>query len=120
MTNEILFKGKSVSTREWIYSMTVSKGTIKRKRHLLYMEIDSDLYNQIIPGTLTQFTGITIGENKVFFGDLVKDNSTGKIFEVVWNSGRLSIEPLGQDNEYYNFYYPNFEYIGHKSDFQNF
>ena len=33
---EILFKGKAINTEEWVESMTIAKGTIKRKARSFY------------------------------------------------------------------------------------
>ena len=55
MKREILFKGKSVNTGEWVESMTVAKGTIKRKRDNVFMEIGDNKWVGIEPKSLSQF-----------------------------------------------------------------
>ena len=34
---EILFRAKTINTGEWIQSMTIAKGTIKRKSNCIYI-----------------------------------------------------------------------------------
>ena len=70
MKREILFKGKSVNTGEWFESMTIANGTIKRKRDDVFMEIGENKWIGIHPNSLSQFTGLKIGNTKLFEGDI--------------------------------------------------
>lgn len=72
MKREILFRGKSVITGEWVFSMTLAKGTIKRKFRLFYLQVDDEKWVQVIPETIGQFTGrIDKKGRKIFEGDVV-------------------------------------------------
>jgi hypothetical protein len=70
MSREILFKAKSINTGQWEQSMTLAKGTIKRKAHCTYLEISENKYVGVIPETVSQFTGLSDKDGtKVFEGD---------------------------------------------------
>jgi len=82
---EILFKAKEFNGGEWVESMTLAYGTIKRKRDWLFMQVGDVVYRQIDPKTVCQFI------NR-------KDDKKVKIFEsdkVQINYGRHSLEKKG-------------------------
>jgi uncharacterized phage protein (TIGR01671 family) len=69
---EILFKAKRIDNDEWIESMTIANGTIKRKRDWLFMQIGDDVWKQVNPKTVCQFTGLLDKDgNKIFEGDKI-------------------------------------------------
>jgi hypothetical protein len=69
MKREILFKGKSINTGEWVESMT-----IKRKRDDIFMEIDENKWIGIEPKSLSQFINQKDKNGKkVFEGDYDAD-----------------------------------------------
>lgn len=52
----IKYRGRSVNTNEWVYSETLSSGTIKRKRYNKYLEVDGK-WRGVIPETIGIFLG---------------------------------------------------------------
>jgi len=80
MKREILFKGKSVNTGEWVEGMTIAKGTIKRKKDDVFMEIYENKWIGIEPKTLSQFINQKDKNGKkIFEGDYDADGNC-----VVW------------------------------------
>lgn len=88
---DILFKAKSFDKNEWIESMTIAYGTIKRKRDWLFMQIGDDVWKRVHPDTVCQFV-----KDDLFEGDIVERpehdcqwiKSIGK-YQVVWDNENL-------------------------------
>ena len=55
---DIKFRGKTVNEREWIYSITIANGTIKRKKDWVFMGLPDGTYKQVDPKTVGQYTGV--------------------------------------------------------------
>lgn len=68
----IKFRAKTINEGEWVYGMTISHGTIARKRDKLYMEVGPDKWKGIDPATVGQFTGL-IDKNgrEIYEGDII-------------------------------------------------
>ena len=70
---KILFRAKTVFSSEWVESMSITNGTIKRKERNFYFEIGNDKWTQVREDTICQFTGlIDRFKNKIFDGDIIK------------------------------------------------
>ena len=88
---EIKFKAKTVIGNEWIYSMTIAKGNIKRKERLLYIETSSG-WKQIKPETLSQFTGFKdVDGNDAYENDTIEQNETITFRDGCFFSGHIPL-----------------------------
>ena len=85
MKRQIKFRGKWVNGGEWVESMTISHGTIKRKSYNIFFETGENVWVGVIPETVGQFTGITLNNKDVYEHDLI--DCFGVLCEVVYNEG---------------------------------
>lgn len=96
----IKFKGKKVNGGDWVTSMTISIGTIERKRHNMFFEIGENKWVGVVPETVGQFTGFVDDQNRdIYEGDLVKFGaqyeSIGEVKYIVRNGGYLVKDKWG-------------------------
>lgn len=73
MEREIFFRGFVINSKEWVYSMTVSKGTIKRKMSDIFFEVTENNWVGVDKFSVSQFVGLLDkNERRVFAGDVCK------------------------------------------------
>ena len=103
---EIKFRGKRVDNGEWVESMTISKGVIKRKRDLFYMEMPEDNWTQVIPETAGQFTGLKDKNGTDIYEGDVYTTGNDSAYLVVFEGGAFcgndgeGSKPLDWDYDY--------------------
>lgn len=93
MNRKIKFRGKPVNGGEWVESMTISMGTIKRKMHNVFFEVQPDKWVGIISETVGQFTGKTDKNGKeIYEGDIVRVSEKDATFDIVvkWNNDAMA------------------------------
>ena len=107
MKREILFRGQSINTGKWVESMTIARGTIKRKKDCVYLEVD-EKWIGVIPETIGQFTGLTDKNGvNIFEGDILShiDRLKGydsKMWQVIFYSGSFFMSGLPRKIRIYN------------------
>lgn len=99
----IKFRAKRVNGGEWVKSMTISYGTIKRKMYNVFFEVEPNKWVGVIPETVCQFSEITDKNgNSIFEHDLIliheSESSYQFTVEVLFHKGmrRCDTERVGR------------------------
>lgn len=88
MNRKIKFRGKRVNGGEWVESMTISMGTIKRKMYKVFFEVQPDKWVGVISDTVGQFTGKTDKNGKeIYEYDILKHGRDGRLYVVKFFDG---------------------------------
>ena len=90
--NEILFRGKRKDNGKWVEGYYVC---LNGKVHLIYTgyaETDCGSYYpdfyEVIPETIGQYTGVTVGNEKLFEGDIVEWHED---YDDTWGYSKTSV-----------------------------
>ena len=63
----IKFRAKRVNGGEWVKSMTISYGTIKRKMYNVFFEVEPNKWVGVIPETVCQFISLPEKSESVLY-----------------------------------------------------
>ena len=71
--HKILFRGKRKDNGEWVYGYYCKYGCTGKEKHYIIPSCASNLYAiEVIPETIGRYTGVTVGNEKLFECDIVE------------------------------------------------
>ena len=104
---QIKFRAKTINEVEWVYSMTISHGTVDRKRNCLFFEVQEDKWKGVIPETLGQFTGLADCNGKeIYEGDILSTDLSKSFCEVVFRNGCFMLRLNDGGEDFYDIFSP--------------
>jgi hypothetical protein len=92
MKRKILFRGKPKIDGDWFYGNLIDSGLVKNKTYYILPEDadNYDEYEEVIPESIGQFTGVRdVNDVSIFEGDIVEDTG-GNTGDVIWNKDDCS------------------------------
>ena len=108
---EILFRGRSIDTGEWLCGDLTHHGDNDNRAQIWYLDEDGERYNAMVYlHTVGQFTGLTDknGE-KIFEGDIIARKRGMTTAAIMWDDCRkqfMAKETGGRENDI-DFYFPH-------------
>lgn len=90
----ISFRAKTINTGNWIESMTIAKGTIKRKANNYFFELGGGKgWVGVVAETIVEFTGLKDKNGKdIYEGDLCKKDRHTEMYEIVFYKNAWAIK----------------------------
>lgn len=128
---EILFRGKRTDNGEWVEGYLVCDRTFWGEpgfhAYIVSHEhpsgcFGSDIYIEVDPSTVGQYTGLTDKNGKrIFEGDIVKDDSISLLGDVVFSTvgvPSFGINDVHDGLQYHDSFWHELEIIGNIHDNQ--
>lgn len=118
MKREIKFKGKVITTDQWIYGYYTRFKTLGQYHHFIYDE--GNVSWEVDPETVGQYTGLKDRNGKeIYEGDIVKTSWYNELLEVIYLEYQFLFEIKASVNykfvSFDNFEWPDdFEVIGNR------